>query len=142
MFSSAFPISAVLLFGSSSSLVSAKNNGLALRPQMGWNSWNHFACDISEELIKETADALVSSGLLKMGYNYLNLDDCWQSSTRDEAGDVQPDPKRFPSGMKALGDYIHGKGLQFGIYSSAGFKTCQAFPASLGLEEQDAAKWV
>ena len=138
---SAFPISAVLLFASSSKPVSAKNNGLALQPQMGWNSWNHFACDISEELIKETADALVSSGLAKLGYKYLNLDDCWQSSTRDDSGDIQPDAKRFPSGMKALGDYIHEKGLQFGIYSSAGFKTCQAFPASLGLEEQDAAKY-
>jgi len=110
----------------------------------GWNSWNKFACNISEALIKETADSLVSSGLAALGYNYVNLDDCWQSSTRDASGRVQPDPTRFPSGLKALGDYIHAKGLKFGIYSSAGFKTCQAFPASLGIEEIDAeayAEW-
>ena len=70
----------------------------------------------------------------------MNLDDCWQSATRDENGNIQPDPVRFPSGLKALGDYIHSKGLKFGIYSSAGFKTCQGFPASLGVEEVDAAK--
>lgn len=119
----------------------ALNNGLARTPQMGWNSWNHFACDISEELIKETADAMVDSGLSKVGYTYLNLDDCWQAPGRDEDGNVAADSQRFPSGLKALGDYIHSKGLKFGIYSSAGFKTCQALPASLGLEELDAAKY-
>jgi alpha-galactosidase len=108
---------------------------------MGWNSWNRFACDISEDLIKETADALVSSGLSKLGYNYVNLDDCWHATERDADGNLVADPKRFPSGMKALGDYIHAKGLKFGIYSSAGFKTCQAFPASLGMEDLDAAKY-
>lgn len=108
----------------------------------GWNSWNKFACNISETLIKETADSLVSSGLAALGYNYLNLDDCWQSSARDASGRVQPDPTRFPSGLKALGDYIHSKGLKFGIYSSAGFKTCQAFPASLGMEDIDVQAYV
>jgi alpha-galactosidase len=122
-------------------LNAALKPNLAQTPQMGWNSWNHFACDISEDLIRQTADALVDSGLSKLGYAYVNLDDCWQASERDADGNIVPDAKRFPSGMKALGDYIHDKGLKFGIYSSAGFKTCQAFPASLGMEELDAAKY-
>lgn len=121
--------------------VAALNNGLASTPQMGWNSWNHFACNISEELIKETADALIETGLAKLGYNYLNLDDCWQAAERDKDGSVQADRTRFPSGLQALGDYIHEKGLKFGIYSSAGFKTCQGLPASLGVEDMDAAKY-
>ncbi len=111
---------------------------------MGWNSWNHFACDISEDLIKETADAIQNSGLQKLGYEYVNLDDCWQASERDDEGKIQPDAIRFPSGMKALGDYLHERGFKFGIYSSAGFKTCQAYPASLGREDVDAevyASW-
>jgi hypothetical protein len=81
---------------------------------------------------------MVNLGLSDIGYSYVNLDDCWQAATRDEHGKLQPDSVRFPSGMKALGDYIHSKGLKFGIYSSAGFKTCQAFPASLGMEIIDA----
>ena len=95
-------------------------------------------------MIKETADAILESGLLKYGYEYINLDDCWQAAERDEDGKVQPDPVRFPSGMKALGDYLHDKGFKFGIYSSAGFKTCEAYPASLGRETVDAqtyAEW-
>lgn len=118
-----------------------KQNGIGLLPAMGWNSWNHFACDISEELIIETTDAIVNLGLNKLGYNYINLDDCWQSSQRDENGKVVPDSTRFPHGMKYVSDYVHSKGLKFGIYSSAGFKTCQGFPASLGLEELDAASY-
>jgi len=114
---------------------------LTATPQMGWNSWNKFACNISESLIKETADALVSTGLRDLGYVNMNLDDCWQASARGADGKVQADSARFPSGLKALGEYIHSKGLKFGIYSSAGFKTCQAFPASLGLEEIDAASY-
>jgi len=124
-----------------SSLAYAHAGAKSPTPQMGWNSWNKFACDIDEDLIKQTADALVDSGLAKLGYNFVNLDDCWQASTRDENGVIQPDPVRFPSGLKALGDYVHSRGLKFGIYSSAGFKTCQAFPASLGLEEVDAASY-
>lgn len=83
----------------------------------------------------------MSTGLASLGFVYLNLDDCWQAQSRDSNGRVQPDSERFPSGMKALSEYVHGKGLKFGIYSSAGFKTCQAFPASLGLEEIDAATY-
>jgi alpha-galactosidase len=120
-----------------------KFEGLALTPPMGWNSWNKFGCDVSETLIKEIADAMVSSGMKDAGYEYIIIDDCWQVG-RDDQGNIIPDPKRFPSGMKALGDYIHSKGLKFGIYSDAGTKTCQRRPGSRGYEFQDArtyAEW-
>ena len=95
---------------------------------LGWNSWNHFACNVSETLIKETVDALVSTGLAATGYNYINIDDCWQSSSRDEFNNMLPDPDKFPSGLKNLADYIHSKGLKFGVYSSAGFKVRSTVP--------------
>ncbi|KAL7582286.1 alpha-galactosidase 3 [Lactuca sativa] len=117
------------------------NNGLAQTPQMGWNSRNFFACNINETLIKETADALISSGLADLGYNYVIIDDCWEALTRDAKGQLVPDPKTFPSGIKALADYVHGKGLKLGIYSSAGVFTCQVRPASLFHENDDAATW-
>lgn len=110
---------------------------LSKAPQMGWNSWNKFGCEINEQLIKETADAMASSGLKDAGYEYLNIDDCWQGQ-RDASGNIQPDPKRFPSGMKALADYVHAKGLKLGIYSDAGNKTCGGYPGSRGHEYQDA----
>jgi alpha-galactosidase len=116
---------------------------LAQTPPMGWNSWNKFGCNVNEALIRETADALVSSGMKDAGYLYINIDDCWHGQ-RDEQGFIQPDPKRFPSGMKALADYIHSKGLKLGIYSDAGWKTCGGYPGSRGHEYQDAltyAKW-
>ena len=91
-----------------------------------WNSWNKFACNIDEFLIRETADALVSSGLRDAGYKYLNLDDCWQLS-RNIHGDIIVDKKRFPSGIKALADYVHSKGLLFGLYSSAGIVWLTSF---------------
>jgi alpha-galactosidase len=128
-----------IVFGVQSA--AAEKPQLARTPVLGWNSWNHFGCNVSESLIKETADALVSSGLAAAGYNYINLDDCWQASFRDEHNRIAADPEKFPSGMKSLADYIHSKGLKFGVYSSAGFKTCQAFPASLGLEALDAASY-
>ena len=117
-----------------------KAEGLALTPPMGWNSWNHYACNIDETLIKRTADAIVSSGLRDAGYVYVNLDDCWHGE-RDAAGNIQPDPQRFPSGMKALGDYLHERGLKFGIYSDAGAKTCAGRPGSQGYEFQDAKQY-
>jgi alpha-galactosidase len=120
------------------------NNGLALTPQMGWNSWNFFACNINETLIRETADALVSTGLAKLGYNYVNIDDCWSNVKRDNKGQLVPDSKNFPSGIKALADYIHTKGLYIGIYSDAGAFTCQVRPGSLFHENDDAelfASW-
>jgi len=110
---------------------------LALTPPMGWNSWNKFACNVDENLIKEIADAMVSSGMKDAGYIYINIDDCWHGD-RDENGFIHPDPKRFPSGMKALADYIHSKGLKIGIYSDAGSQTCGGRPGSRGYEFQDA----
>lgn len=120
-----------------------KYEGLALTPPMGWNSWNKFACNIDEKLIREIADVMVSSGMKDAGYTYINLDDCWHGD-RDSLGFIHPDPKRFPSGMKALADYIHSKGLKMGIYSDAGSQTCGGRPGSRGYEFQDAlvyAKW-
>jgi alpha-galactosidase len=116
---------------------------MAQTPPMGWNSWNKFGCNVNETLIRETADAMVSSGMKDAGYLYINIDDCWHGQ-RDSMGFIQPDPKRFPSGMKALADYIHSKGLKIGIYSDAGWKTCGGYPGSRGHEYQDAltyAKW-
>ncbi len=113
-------------------------------PPMGWNSWNKFACDIDETLIRQTADALVSTGMAAAGYTYVNLDDCWMASTRDAAGNLRADPTRFPGGIKALADYVHGKGLKFGIYQSAGTMTCEERPGSLDYEVRDAtlfASW-
>ncbi len=118
----------------------ALDNGLARTPPMGWNSWNKFQCDVSEELIRQTADTLVSTGMRDAGYVYLNIDDCWHGE-RDSEGMIQPEPKRFPSGMKALADYVHGKGLRLGIYSDAGTQTCGKGPGSYGFEEEDARQY-
>jgi len=118
----------------------ALDNGLAKTPPMGWNSWNKFACNVSEKLIKEMADAMVTSGMRDAGYVYLVIDDCWQID-RDTQGNILPDPQRFPSGMKALADYVHSKGLKFGLYSDAGTLTCQKRPGSRGYEFQDARQY-
>ncbi|KAG6407640.1 hypothetical protein SASPL_130636 [Salvia splendens] len=120
-------------------------NGLAATPPMGWNSWNHFGCFIDEKMIRETADALVSTGLAKLGYKFVNIDDCWAEISRDEKGSLVPKNSTFPSGIKALADYVHSKGLKLGIYSDAGYFTCsKKMPGSLGHEEHDAktfASW-
>ena len=116
---------------------------LAATPPMGWNSWNKFGCNVSEKLIKEIADAMAASGMADAGYEYIVIDDCWQVD-RDADGNIVPDPERFPSGMKALADYIHDLGLKFGVYSCAGSLTCQGRPGSKGHQFQDAlqyAKW-
>ena len=116
---------------------------LATTPPMGWNSWNKFGCDVNEKLIRETADAMVSTGMKDAGYQYVVIDDCWHGK-RDDLGFIQPDAGRFPSGMKALADYVHSKGLKLGLYSDAGDKTCGGRPGSRGHEYQDAltyAKW-
>jgi alpha-galactosidase len=110
---------------------------LAATPPMGWNSWNKFACNVSEQLIRETADVIVSSGMKAAGYQYVNVDDCWQVS-RNANGTIVADPKSFPSGMKALADYVHRKGLKFGLYTDAGRLTCQKRPGSFEHEVQDA----
>lgn len=114
-----------------------KSEGLAQTPQMGWNSWNKFACNIDEKLIRETADAMVKIGLKDAGYQYINIDDCWHGA-RDANGEMHPDPQRFPSGMKALADYVHARGLKLGIYSDVGNTTCGHRPGSRGHEYQDA----
>ena len=115
-----------------------KADSLALRPPMGWNSWNVFRCDIDEEKVKAMADALAASGMRAAGYQYVIIDDCWQGE-RDANGRITADPEKFPSGMKALADYVHARGLKFGIYSDAGRKTCGGYPGSRGYEFLDAA---
>ncbi|MER6364911.1 NPCBM/NEW2 domain-containing protein [Kitasatospora sp. NPDC001527] len=123
----------------------ALDNGLNLTPQMGFNNWNSTYCgdQFNEAMIKGIADIFVEKGLKAAGYQYVNLDDCWALPQRDAAGNLVPDPVRFPHGIKALADYVHGKGLKFGIYSSAGDHTCdvKGFPGGLGHEQQDADLW-
>ena len=116
----------------------AQKKDLALTPPMGWNSWNHFNCDINETVVREIADAMVENGMADAGYAYIVIDDCWQID-RYPNGILIADPIRFPSGIKALVDYVHSKGLKFGIYSDAGKKTCQERPGSLNYEAIDAA---
>lgn len=135
-------ISAIILI-SSENLFGQKFEKLAMTPPMGWNSWNKFSCNVNEKLIRETADAMVRSGMKDAGYQYIVIDDCWHGK-RDSLGFIHPDLERFPSGMKALADYIHSKGLKFGLYSDAGWQTCGGRPGSRGYEYQDAlmyAKW-
>lgn len=137
------PLLLLLCFLISTSLLAQKFEGLADTPPMGWNTWNKFACNVDENLIKGAADAMVESGMKDAGYEYIVIDDCWHGE-RDEKGFIQADPERFPSGMKALVDYVHSKGLKFGIYSDAGGTTCAGEPGSRGHEYQDAityAEW-
>ena len=116
-----------------------KFENLAPTPPMGWNSWNTFQTKISERLVMETADMLVSSGMKDAGYTYLVLDDGWMSMQRDsKTGDLIADPEKFPHGMKAVSDYVHSKGLKFGLYNCAGTKTCAGYPGTRGYEYQDA----
>ena len=121
--------------------VHALDNGLGLKgPAMGWSSWNHFRDRISASLLREVADAMVSSGLRDAGYTYLNIDDGWQARKRNETTHrLVPDPTKFPEGMAALAEYVHGKGLKLGIYTSRGDHTCLGRPGSRGYEALDAA---
>lgn len=133
------------LFGQESvkPLTDEQWRALAPTPPMGWNSWNKFGCNVSETLIKEIADAMVSSGMKDAGYEYVVIDDCWQVD-RDSNGVIVVDPERFPNGMKAVADYVHSLGLKFGIYSCAGTHTCQGRPGSMGYQFVDAktyAEW-
>ncbi len=121
----------------------ALDNGLARTPPMGWNSWNKFGCNVSDTLIRGVADAISTNGMREAGYQYVTIDDCWQVA-RAADGTIVPDPVRFPHGIKALADYVHGKGLKFGIYTDAGRQTCEGRPGSYGHEAQDArtyASW-
>jgi alpha-galactosidase len=127
-------------------VVFAHNNGVALTPPMGFNTWNQFACNINEDLVRETVDSIVSTGLVGVGYKYVNIDDCWslKSGRNSSTGELIPDPVRFPHGIKALADYAHSKGVKLGIYSDVGFKTCAGYPGSFGYFEKDAttfANW-
>ena len=112
------------------------NNGLGKTPQMGWNSWNYYRCNINQSIIEKAAETIISLGLDKLGYHYVNVDDCWAQS-RDNHGLIQPDPVAFPD-FKGMIKHIHGKGLLFGLYSDAGKKTCEKRPGSLGYEILDA----
>jgi alpha-galactosidase len=118
-----------------------KFEGLALTPPMGWNSWNTFASNINEDLVKETAEAMIANGMRDAGYNYIVLDDTWSAMERDDEGNLMAHPEKFPSGMKAIGDYLHERGFKFGIYGCAGTKTCGGYPGSWGHEFQDAQKF-
>jgi alpha-galactosidase len=129
-----FLLSGIILFLGASA---QKFENLAKTPPMGWNSWNKYGCNVSEALIMQMADAMVSSGMKDAGYEYIVIDDCWQIS-RDANGEIVEDKERFPHGMKYVADYVHSKGLKFGIYSSAGTVTCQRRPGGFGHEYQDA----
>lgn len=119
----------------------ALDNGVARTPPMGWNSWNKFACPgINEKVVRDSADQMAANGMKAVGYQYIVIDDCWQVK-RDAAGNIVADPAKFPSGIKALADYVHSKGLKFGIYSDAGTMTCAKRPGSIGHEYQDAQQY-
>ena len=138
------PLLVLLLLASiAPALAAQKFTDLAPTPPMGWNSWNVFRCDIDEAKIRGMADAMVQSGMRDVGYEYLIIDDCWQGE-RDSLGRLTADPAKFPSGMRALAEYVHARGLKFGIYSDAGDRTCGGYPGSRGHEYQDArtfASW-
>lgn len=131
----------LLLFLTSLNVFAQKFEGLALTPQMGWNSWNKFGTDINEQMVKEMADALVSTGLRDAGYNHILLDDGWMEMERDAQGNLVPHREKFPNGIKVVADYVHSKGLKFGLYNCAGSKTCAGYPGSRGHEYQDALKY-
>lgn len=117
---------------------------LAPTPPMGWNSWNTFSENINEELICSMADAMAAHKLPEAGYQYLIIDDCWSLKRRDDHGKLVPDPEKFPHGMKEVADYVHGKGLKFGMYSCCGPLTCAGYPGSFEHEFSDAeqfAQW-
>jgi alpha-galactosidase len=129
---------------SSASPAQALGNNLALTPPMGWNDWNAYGCGVSETLVKQTADKIVSAGLAAAGYQYVNIDDCWMQHSRDASGNLQPDFTKFPDGISGTAAYVHSKGLKLGIYEDAGTATCAGYPGSLGHETQDArsfASW-
>ena len=137
-----FTLFALLL--ASVQLFAQKSEDLAPTPPMGWNTWNIFQTKIDEPLLKSMVDAYVSSGMRDAGYTYFVLDDGWMSMERDVNGQLVADPQKFPKGMKEFADYVHSKGLKFGIYNCAGTKTCAGYPGTHGYEYQDArlyASW-
>jgi alpha-galactosidase len=123
-----------------SQIMSINTNAMmGFAPALGWNSWNTFTWDINEQLIRDVADVFVTEGYRDAGYEYIVIDDCWSLKERDADGNLVVDPAKFPSGMKALADYIHDKGLKFGMYSCVGTHTCAGYPGSFEHEFQDAA---
>lgn len=140
----AFSLSTVLLALSFAAFAqTTPRNQLTPTPPMGWMTWNLFQGNISEQLIRETADAMVKEGFADAGYKYIFIDDEWQGG-RDSKNNIIADPVKFPNGIKAVADYVHSKGLKLGIYSDAAQLTCAGYTASLGFEEQDArtfASW-
>ena len=139
-----FLLGTLLILTTYGSLFAQKFEDLAQTPPMGWNSWNTFQTKIDEPLLKGMVDTYVSSGMKDAGYNYFVLDDGWMSMERDQNGSLVADPKKFPKGMKEFADYVHSKGLKFGIYNCAGTKTCAGYPGTRGYEYQDArlyASW-
>jgi len=120
--------------------VSALDNGLARTPYMGWNTYYGLGSRFNEQTIQSVSDAIVNRGLKAAGYQYVNLDDCWMDG-RDASGKLRWNTSKFPSGIPALADYVHSKGLKIGIYSSPGTRTCAGFEGSYGHEAQDARTW-
>ncbi|GAA1968065.1 glycoside hydrolase family 27 protein [Catenulispora subtropica] len=116
----------------------ALGNNLALTPQMGFNDWNAYGCNVSESLIKSTALAMHDNGMQAAGYQYVNIDDCWLTHNRDSSGRLVPDPAKFPDGISGTAAYVHSLGLKLGIYEDAGTMTCAGYPGSLGHEQTDA----
>lgn len=135
-----FPLVGTVSSATPKTAFGGPSDGLARTPPMGWNSWNRFACKVDESTIRKTADAMVASGMRDAGYRYVLIDDCWQGP-RTADGFITEDRTRFPSGMKALSEYIHSRRLLFGIYSDAGAKTCGGRPGSQGHEYQDAVQY-
>ncbi|MFE9421938.1 glycoside hydrolase family 27 protein [Kitasatospora sp. NPDC006697] len=133
-----------LLSLSAATPAAALGNGLAATPQMGFNDWNAYGCNVSDSLIQSTALAMHNNGMQGAGYEYVNIDDCWMTHNRDSGGHLVPDPSKFPNGIKGTADYVHSLGLKLGIYEDAGLQTCAGFPGSLGHETTDAqsfASW-
>jgi alpha-galactosidase len=139
-----FLLASLLSVAACTSAFAQKFEELAQTPPMGWNSWNTFQTNIDEPLLKGMVDTYVSSGMKDAGYTYFVLDDGWMAMERDKDGNLVADPKKFPNGMKEFADYVHSKGLKFGIYNCAGTKTCAGYPGTRGYEYQDArlyASW-
>jgi alpha-galactosidase len=138
-------LAAALLLALCAPPAQALDDGLARTPPMGWNTWHEFRCSPTEQIVHRNADALVQYGLAAAGYRYVNLDDCWMALERDSADRLTANPDRFPSGVPALAKYVHGLGLKFGIYTSAGPRTCaHPYPASYGhydLDFRTFAEW-
>ncbi len=132
---------ATLALGAALTINAQKFEGIGLTPAMGWNSWNTFACDINEQLVKDVADKFVELGLKDAGYEYVIIDDGWMEMERDENLNLVPSKEKFPNGIKAVADYVHSKGLKFGIYNSAGWNTCAGYPGTRGYEYIDAKNY-